>query len=77
MLEELLAGTATVPITPPMGVHTQGYWREEPCREALEQLYAKALVLDDGKVKVAIVGIDLIGLEYDSVLRIRKRAQAG
>ena len=57
MLDTLLAGTAAVPITPPMGTNVQGYWREEPCRAVLDHLYARALVLDDGREKAAIVGV--------------------
>ncbi|MSS71564.1 MAG: hypothetical protein EXS64_08750 [Candidatus Latescibacteria bacterium] len=75
-MSELLAGTAIVPITPPVGVHLQGYRREGPCEGVRDNLHARALVLDDGKTKTAVVGIDLIGLEYESVLRVRERVGA-
>ena len=76
MADTLMAGAATVPITPPVGVNLQGYSRKDPCNGVRDPLHARALVLDDGKVRAAVVGIDLIGLEYASVLRIRERVAA-
>ncbi len=76
MADTLMAGAATVPITPPVGVHLQGYRRETPCTGVRDPLHAKALVVDDGRTRAALVGIDLIGLEYASVLRIREQVAA-
>jgi len=73
----LKAGASTVDITPPLGYPMWGYSDREGVSERVhDPLYAKALVLDDGKQKLAIVGLDLgrtpggQGLDY-----IRARVQ--
>ncbi len=38
-----------------------------------DPLMARAVVLDDGQRKLALVSVDLIGLQYPNVLRIRER----
>ncbi len=57
------AGVAEVDVTPPVGC-----WILGPVAQSTgvhDPLLARALVLDDGKCKVAIVGIDLIGLGWE------------
>jgi hypothetical protein len=55
----LRAGAAKVNITPPLGVKligSKGY----PSDSILDDLYAKALVLNDGDTTLAIVSVDLL-----------------
>ncbi len=67
------AGVAKVDITPPVGVELSGYVaRQQPSVGIRDQLYAGALVLDDGRRRAAIVACDLIGLTRTSVEAIRK-----
>jgi len=58
--QTLAAGASRVDITPPAGVELWGYSnRSGPATGALDPLYARALVLDDGRNAVAVVTLDL------------------
>ncbi len=58
--QTLTAGVARVDITPPAGVDLWGYSnRSGPAMGTLDSLYARALILDDGRNAVAIVTLDL------------------
>ncbi len=77
----LKAGTATVDVTPPLGYPMWGYSDRPGVSEKVhDPLHAKALVLDDGENKLAIVGLDLgrtpvrEGLQY---IRERVRENTG
>ena len=54
------AGTAKTDITPPMGFSMAGYYTERLASSVHDELYAKALVLDDGKNKLVLVICDNI-----------------
>jgi hypothetical protein len=67
-------------ITPPIGVPLSGYFaaegRKETARDVHDDLYARALVLNDGETTVAVVTTDLIGLgqhELDAVREVVQR----
>ncbi len=69
---ELQAGAARVCITPPVGVDLAGYsGRAGGSTGIHDELYGKALVLDDGATRLAVVTLDLIGLDADAVGRVR------
>ena len=72
---DLQAGVAKVNITPPVGCYLQGYTRGKPSVGVRDDLYAKALVLDDGKTQLAIATVDLVGLEYSSIGAIRNHTE--
>ncbi len=55
----LKGGCAKVNITPPLGIPLIGSYGK-PSDDILDDLYAKALVLDDGATTVAIVSADLL-----------------
>ena len=57
------AGTAEVDVTPPVGCWLLG--PIAPSTGVHDPLMARALVLDDGTTKVAILGIDLIGMGWE------------
>ena len=59
---DLRLGTAAVKITPPLGTPMAGYYLQRGSQGVLDDLYAKAVVLDDGKTMAALVACDLIGL---------------
>ncbi len=59
----LKAGAAMMDITPPLGVEISGYFEKRIAKDIHDPLFSKALVLDDGTSKVAIVVCDLISAE--------------
>jgi neutral ceramidase len=66
------AGAAQVEITPQPGAPMAGYYHARGAEGTLDPLYAKALVLDDGRTKVALVTLDLISTTF----AITKQARA-
>ena len=69
---DLRLGASAVKITPPTGTPMAGYYYERGSQDVIDDLYAKAAVLDDGNTKVAIVVCDLITLPRDVVLEARQ-----
>lgn len=68
----LKAGVAKADITPPVGVPQEGFSaRTDVSQGVHDPLFAKALVLDDGATRMALVACDLIGLSRDAVARVR------
>lgn len=78
-MSTLQAGAARVVITPPIGVPLSGYFaaegRKETAREVHDDLYARALVLNDGERTIAIVTTDLIGLGDEEIAGVREIVQ--
>lgn len=73
----LLAGAASVPITPPVGVDLMGFLRRsEPTRGYGEPMEATALVLADGETRIVLVGADLVGASGDWAQTTRERMAA-
>jgi hypothetical protein len=76
----LYAGVCETNITPPPGVWMSGYgFRPTGAVRIHDELYARALVLDNGARRVALLAMDLISLDMDVVERVREAlaAQAG
>jgi len=73
--EEFLAGAATRDITPenPDGILLGGFDFNRPCAGVRDPIYARALVLSDGKTPLVIVTLDLVGLSQVRTNRIRDR----
>jgi len=68
----LKAGCARVDITPPVGVWLSGYGsRNKPSEGISDKLYAKAVVLDDGQNKMAIVSTDLLWVPLETTNEVR------
>jgi neutral ceramidase len=73
----LYAGIERVPITPPIGIMLTGYAaRAKGSEYVLDDLYATALVLDNGKVRLALVTCDLIYIHPTAVAQIRREIAA-
>jgi neutral ceramidase len=74
-MAELLAGAASVDVTPPVGLWHLGVQSER----IRDDLRATAVVLAVGAERVAIVNADTLSLHRESVARIRQRitAEAG
>jgi hypothetical protein len=69
---ELRIGTAAVKITPPNGTPMAGYYGARGSDGVLDELFAKATVLDDGKTKAAMVVCDVIGMPRHVVVESRR-----
>lgn len=79
--QTLRAGVSRVDITPPLGVDLWGYFdRLGPANGKLDPLFARVLVLDDGRQSVAVITLDLgraFGLPQIAWLRDKARRQHG
>jgi len=70
----LKGGVAKVDITPNASVWLAGYGsRDKPSDGIADELYAKALVLDDGQNKLAIVSVDLLWVPLKITAEIRRK----
>jgi hypothetical protein len=73
----LKAATARANLTPYVGVCLSGFGGRDHGAEGIhDELWAKALVLEAGDTRVALVSCDLIGLTLESVAGIRQRTEA-
>jgi neutral ceramidase len=57
---EVRVGVAAVDITPPAGMPLAGYYHARAAEGTLDPLYCRALVLESGDTRVALVSLDLI-----------------
>ncbi len=67
------AGAARSNITPPLGQKIVGGFRPYPSTHVHDELWAKCLVLDDGKTKLAFVVCDNLGIKrqiYDAAAKL-------
>ena len=76
-MSDLRAGSARACITPPLGVRMAGYaGRTDGCEAIHDDLYGKALVLDNGECALALLTLDVIGLDIMQVQAIRAGVEA-
>lgn len=59
---DLRVGVATADITPPLGIPMAGYYHERGADGVLDPLLSKALVVESGGTRVALVTLDLISI---------------
>ena len=67
----LKVGVAAVTIDPANGTPMAGYYSARGSEGVIDSLHAKAAVFDDGKVKVALIGCDLLGMPASVVAQVR------
>lgn len=68
----LKGGCAKVNITPPVGAWLSGYGgRDKPSDGIVDELYARALVLDNGSNSIAIISVDLLWVPLQMTNRVR------
>ena len=72
---DLKLGTAAVTINPPPGIGLAGYYHERGHEGVLDDIMAKATVLDDGQTSAAIVVCDLISMPKWIVIEARKQVE--
>jgi hypothetical protein len=74
---ELLAGFGEADITPAVGgerpVYIAGYGMGRVATGVHDPLLARAVVLASGQQRIAIVGVDLVGLQFPEVKAIRAK----
>lgn len=70
---ELRVGRAAIEITPPAGMPMAGYYNIRLNEGVHDPLYAKALVLEAGETRAALVACDLIAAPWPLVEAVRKR----
>ena len=58
----LKAGSATANITPPLGARIPGSFRPRYAENVDDELFAKAVVIDNGSTRIAVVTCDLIAI---------------
>jgi hypothetical protein len=68
-------GMSEVVVTPPLGSSIPGYLEERKSTHIIDELYAKAIVIHNGEVALALVVIDALYLRQIEVERIRHRIQ--
>ena len=49
-----------------------GFHHLRPAQGIHDDIWARVMVLDDGQTRMAIVGLDVIGLLHDDIVDIRK-----
>src|SRR5947209_7557375 len=74
---ERRAGVGRVEITPPVGTPLGGYGERKgaPSTGVHDPIQAKALVLDDGATRLAIVTSDLVGTNPEMARRVAEGAK--
>lgn len=69
----LFAGVCETNITPPIGTQMTGYgWVPQTCLSIHDELFARALVIDDGFTRLVLITADLLGLPETMVKMIRQ-----
>lgn len=72
----LKAGVAKDIITPPIGVPLAGYWfKKKPSMGIHDELYVRAIVLEQGKTRVALAVCDVLGFERSTVEKVRRMVE--
>ena len=67
-------GAAAADITPPIGIAMGGYWgRRSGATHIRDRLMAKALVCGQDAARIALVAVDLVGLDAEVVRGIREQ----
>jgi hypothetical protein len=70
------AGAAEAVITPPVGIHLEGYTPMPRSNAVHDDLHARALVVDDGTTQAAVVSCDLIGVNRALSQNVRSAVHA-
>ena len=73
---KLKAGIAKVNITPFVGVELGGYGaRINPSQGIYDDLFSKALILDDGEKRIAIITNDLLAFDHEFIVEVGELIQ--
>ncbi len=72
--DELRAGVAVVDVTPPVPYRMSGYFNERLSTGVKDPLHAKAIVLEQGDQRAALVFCDLVGMSHRVTTLAREEA---
>jgi neutral ceramidase len=72
---ELKVGAASSVITPPKGTPLAGYYGYRGMQKVLDDIHSKAIVIQSGETKVALVVCDLISLPRHVVTEARRQIE--
>jgi neutral ceramidase len=72
---DLKAGAAAVKITPPVGINMAGYYFDRAAEGTHDDLYSKALVIEQSGTRVALVTLDLISTTRPMVEAARQQIE--
>src|SRR5437773_9403347 len=74
---DLRVGFGEADISPKLGgkrpVYMAGFGQNRIATKIHDPLFARAVVLSDGKAKVAMVSVDLVGFFHPNVVNVRKQ----
>jgi neutral/alkaline ceramidase-like enzyme len=73
---QLRVGQAAVKITPPAGMPMAGYYHVRLSEGVHDELHAKAIVIEQGGTKAALVACDLISVPIALVKQVRQVVQS-
>jgi hypothetical protein len=73
--QQVQLGVAQVDITPPLGAPLAGYYYKRNSTGVHDPLHVKAMVIEQGGVKVAMAALDLVSLPRDIVESARAMVQ--
>ncbi len=68
----LNVGLSEIDITPPPGIAMSGHWRIRHAESVRDPLFARALVLDDGRAPLCLITCDVLSVQRGTVLRCRE-----
>lgn len=74
---QLRVGVGRVKITPALPMWLSGYaGRDQPATEVLQDIWAKALVVEDGKDRIVIVTTDLLGISHEISVEVARQVDS-
>jgi neutral ceramidase len=77
MAAELLIGAASEVVTPDLGCQLAGFdARKGVARKAHDDLHARALVLDDGLVTIALISVEVLAVSVSFAEQVRAAIEA-
>lgn len=75
--DTLRVGAARTVVTPPLGVSLAGSYTDRRADNVRDDLFARAVVIDDGATPVAIVSVDLLGVSAVTTAGARRLIEQG